>query len=374
MPPIWIVSATKTADEKQDLDAFKILPFSTSQPSDETLVVRKIDNYPTSYIWLLRGLDWLLQNKVDTISLSVGPASNQYDKDDPIQIATRSIYERNVVLVVAAGNQGPNPNSLRAIARAPSVISVGATDEFRQLLPHSSRGEPGVNSPTVVCDGTLTDAHLYPQRRKYSPGTSFAAAKVAGYSTFLIKCLEIIWKDFRDACVDDWQLLGKPVRLPIVGIADSGIDKEEMSKSLPQLVSMILESGSDSIKVGHSDSEQRWYMSVKKIAETLDCKLNAVNPPDALRRALIEAAEPLPKYAFHEVGAGYLALDQIVQFLCNLTVSRFLKIFGLRTGNLTPDIQPIDESIGRLWSEEKVFALQEFFYSGIRKYVAKVIN
>jgi len=69
-------------------------------------------------------LNYAFRKGVDVLVLSLGPSRTEFDPDDPLQVATKAAYDRNIPVVVAAGNFGPG--KLQALARAPWVVSVGA--------------------------------------------------------------------------------------------------------------------------------------------------------------------------------------------------------------------------------------------------------
>jgi serine protease AprX len=80
--------------------------------------------------WIERvcaGIEFCVQKGVDVINLSLGPCSTEFHPDDPLLVATKVAYDRNIPVVVAAGNFGPG--KLQALAQAPWVISVGAVDD-----------------------------------------------------------------------------------------------------------------------------------------------------------------------------------------------------------------------------------------------------
>lgn len=72
------------------------------------------------------GIELCVQKGVDILVLSLGPPRTEFDPDDPLQVATKAAYDRNVPVVVAAGNF--EPGKLQALARVPWVISVGAVN------------------------------------------------------------------------------------------------------------------------------------------------------------------------------------------------------------------------------------------------------
>lgn len=92
----------------------------------------------------LGGLDYAVQKQdeygIRVVSNSWG-GSGSFDPSDPINIATKVLYDHGIVTVFAAGNEGPSSGTMNPYSLAPWVISVGAGDRNRQLADFSSRGE-----------------------------------------------------------------------------------------------------------------------------------------------------------------------------------------------------------------------------------------
>ncbi|MFD2570920.1 S8/S53 family peptidase [Spirosoma soli] len=118
----------------------------------------------------LSGFDYALthqyQYNIRVISNSFG-SSGDFDPAHPINVATKKAYDRGMVIVFAAGNEGPGADTHNPYAIAPWVISVGAGDKNGKLADFSSRGVKGEqgtftvdgetwtfkNEPTIVAPG-----------------------------------------------------------------------------------------------------------------------------------------------------------------------------------------------------------------------------
>jgi serine protease AprX len=121
--------------------------------------------------WALAGFDYILQNQdrynIKVVNNSWG-TSGPFDPNDPINVATKRVTDRGITVVFAAGNDGPDQNTLNPYSVAPWVIGVAAacsaTDTLAQrlhcqpgghLADFSSRGIPGdpLYHPTVTAPG-----------------------------------------------------------------------------------------------------------------------------------------------------------------------------------------------------------------------------
>jgi serine protease AprX len=163
---------------------------------------------------VLSGFDYLLERgpayntRVVNCSFS---ANTIYDENDPVNVATKLLTDRNVNVVFSAGNSGSGNGTLNPYAAAPWVISVGATDEKANLAGFSSRGimgsatqspslvAPGINVVSLRSPGTLTGtlglAGADLQRLNLgelpfyttASGTSFSAPVVAGTIAMMLE-------------------------------------------------------------------------------------------------------------------------------------------------------------------------------------------
>ncbi|MCC2547788.1 S8 family peptidase [Hymenobacter sp. BT175] len=105
------------------------------------------------------GFDYALthqfQYNIRVISNSFG-SSGDFDPNDPLNVATKKCYDRNMVIVFAAGNSGPGADTHNPYAIAPWTISVGAGDRHGLLADFSSRGVKGEQGTFVVDGQTWT--------------------------------------------------------------------------------------------------------------------------------------------------------------------------------------------------------------------------
>jgi serine protease AprX len=121
--------------------------------------------------WALAGFDYILLNQdrynIKVVNNSWG-TSGAFDPEDPINVASKRVHDHGVTVVFAAGNDGPDQNTLNPYSVAPWVIGVAAscsaTDTLAQrlhcqpggmLADFSSRGIPGdpLYHPTVTAPG-----------------------------------------------------------------------------------------------------------------------------------------------------------------------------------------------------------------------------
>ena len=124
---------------------------------------------------LVRALDWLLGEGVRVINLSLGGSG-----DAVMESAIQKVLARNVVIVAAAGNFGPEAGPSYPAAY-PGVIAVTASDALDRVMPNANQGHyitltaPGVDVWAPDAGGG-----------RYHTGTSFSAAIVTGAIALLL--------------------------------------------------------------------------------------------------------------------------------------------------------------------------------------------
>lgn len=89
--------------------------------------------------------EWGLANQyrynIRVISNSYG-SDGAFDPNDPLNVASKMAYDRNIAVVFAGGNAGPTKNTYNPYAKAPWVIGVAAGTKEGELAAFSSRGTP----------------------------------------------------------------------------------------------------------------------------------------------------------------------------------------------------------------------------------------
>ena len=159
----------------------------------------------------LQGFDWALANQqrygIDVITNSWG-GGNGFDPNDPISQASYEAYRRGMVVLFAAGNDGPDEDTLSTHASDPWVIAVGSGTKAGDLSDFSSRGVAGdfykhidivapgssINSTRAIgtplpalgplLDTTDPTYHAYYARMS---GTSMATPFVAGTAALMLE-------------------------------------------------------------------------------------------------------------------------------------------------------------------------------------------
>ena len=191
--------------------------FQGVAPGVNLVAVRVLDqNGGGSYSNVISGIQWVLTQRarynIRVINLSLSAPPHSFYWQDPLNQAVMAAWNAGIVVVVAAGNAGPEPMTIGVPGNVPYVITVGAvTDNYYPLQPSqyklaafSSAGPTyeGFVKPEVVAmgghilayapnDGTLAEefpqwVHL-PYDDFTMSGTSMATAVTSGVVALMLE-------------------------------------------------------------------------------------------------------------------------------------------------------------------------------------------
>lgn len=106
---------------------------------------------------VLQGLKWILENRekynIRIVNISVGTAKKELVSEDSVLVkGVNEVWDKGIVVVVAAGNNGPMPKSIGAPGISRKVITVGASDDnVPIMLSGSSMRDYSGRGPTSSC-------------------------------------------------------------------------------------------------------------------------------------------------------------------------------------------------------------------------------
>jgi serine protease AprX len=109
--------------------------FVSIAPDVRLVTVRAFDGDGAgTYLDVIRGLDWILNNRVTfnirVVNLSFSAEPNSFYWDDPINQAVMRLWQENIVVVASAGNSGPDAMTIGVPGNVPYVITVGAMTDY----------------------------------------------------------------------------------------------------------------------------------------------------------------------------------------------------------------------------------------------------
>lgn len=127
---------------------------------------------------VIEGIQWAIEKKLQVINLSLGTTSDIQSFHEAIIAAKNA----GIVIVAAAGNNGPGDNTVSYPAKYSEVIAVSATDRKDQIASWSSRG------PEVDLAAPGVDIYSTYKGTGYATlsGTSMATPHVTGAAALVL--------------------------------------------------------------------------------------------------------------------------------------------------------------------------------------------
>ncbi|HEX3128888.1 MAG TPA: S8 family serine peptidase [Thermoanaerobaculia bacterium] len=263
------------------------------------------------YGTILRGMAYSIENLPpgSGANMSLGPQVGRegsiFDLEEPVHQLSQLAAAKGITFVFSAGNQGPEDNTLNPWGLADWEISVGAASpDGKELWPGSARGIKGSSRfrPTFVAPGIdliVTHSESIPKsaenkaaeermgfrqrvpkeewsRKTVASGTSIAAAEAS-------RCVALLLYFLR----------------------------EEARIRIEAKAEMVLELG---FPKDHALSSERLIGTVRKEKEYLVVSYPLDRPdPRLIKQILMDIALPMPGYATHEVGAGFVSYEMVLR-------------------------------------------------------------
>ncbi|HEX3030676.1 MAG TPA: S8 family peptidase [Bacillota bacterium] len=116
---------------------------------------------------VIAGIQWCIEEKerlgIRVINLSLGSSAQGSYRDDPVCQAVEKAWQAGIVVVAAAGNEGPEAGTIGSPGNDALIITVGASDDRGTvdqpddvIADFSSRGPTGdgLEKPDVIAPGT----------------------------------------------------------------------------------------------------------------------------------------------------------------------------------------------------------------------------
>lgn len=159
------------------------------------LVVEKVlDQYGNGKKeMILRAFRWLLKNyqhyDVRIVNISVGTTCNTKRDHKVLIEGVEALWDAGLVVVAAAGNQGPMPGSITAPGSSKKIITVGSSDMLTEKKEASGRGPTAecVCKPDIVAPGyqitscapSTNGKPAYAQKSGTSMSTPYVSGTIA---------------------------------------------------------------------------------------------------------------------------------------------------------------------------------------------------
>ena len=158
---------------------------------------------------MLQGIDWVLQNKerwnirILNVSVGVGQLMSE-EKEKMLREKLEGAWKEGLLVVCAAGNNGPECGTLSTIGKSPYLITVGChdgeyyKDKANRCAAYSGRGgkfdtfrKPDIVAPgteIISCNAAFTKSRTgYSNAYRSKSGTSMATPMVSGALALLLQ-------------------------------------------------------------------------------------------------------------------------------------------------------------------------------------------
>lgn len=158
-------------------------------PGCGIISLKVLDHYGTgSQDDVLRALRWIRENRqqyrIRVVNISVGTTCNSKRNHARLLESVEQLWDEGVVVVTAAGNQGPRPGSITAPGSSKKVITVGSSDLLEGRSAISGRGPTAecVCKPDIVAPGNKIMSCVPGKPYSYGvkSGTSMSTPLVTG--------------------------------------------------------------------------------------------------------------------------------------------------------------------------------------------------
>ena len=148
---------------------------------------------------VVEAADWIIENKtamnIRVVNISFGtrakvenePAIEAGEDDYALIIAVEKMWNSGIVVVAAAGNDGPGNASVTVPGISKKIITVGAFDDKNFFSGRGPTRECIVKPEVVVTGSNIIACNNHQGRYSSKSGTSMAAPIVSGAVARLIK-------------------------------------------------------------------------------------------------------------------------------------------------------------------------------------------
>lgn len=264
---------------------------------------------------IIKGIQWCIENKdelgIRVINMSLGGPSSKDWENDPINQAVKAAHDAGLVVLAAAGNEGPNRKTVGSPGNSPDAITVGAADDKDTpdrsddtMADFSSRGptKDGRPKPDIIAPGEHIFAAMAPSTDKMKSGLSNGVMHKA-----LLGLDKLSYETLAALPKETFQAMGLGARSIAAFKEDENTAQAEFNRLLAATVrTEIHKSKAYQALPGTS--------MATPVAAGLVASMLQANPdlsPDQVRDILTSTADKLPgKWGPNSQGAGMIDPDE----------------------------------------------------------------
>ena len=177
--------------------------YSGIAPGCDLVMVKVLDRKGNGYSSdVLAGISWILERKeklgIRILNISVGACSKRgMSENSALVKGVNRAWDAGLVVVVAAGNNGPRTMSITTPGISRKVITVGCSDDDREVLvggnrmvDYSGRGPTAacICKPDLVAPGcSVVSCAGRADKYTIKSGTSMSTPIVSGATALLLE-------------------------------------------------------------------------------------------------------------------------------------------------------------------------------------------
>lgn len=144
---------------------------------------------------VINGIRWVIRHRekyaIRVMNISVGTVKEGDARDELLVKAVEDAWDAGIVVVVAAGNMGPLPQTITAPGNSRKVITVGSSDDSAPVYSGRGPTKNCVCKPDVVAPGSgIMSCNALWQKGQPAycrkSGTSMATPMVSGAVALLL--------------------------------------------------------------------------------------------------------------------------------------------------------------------------------------------
>ena len=144
---------------------------------------------------VLRAFRWILENRryygIRVVNISVGTTCRTFEDHKVLINGVERLWDEGLIVVAAAGNQGPRPGSVTAPGSSRKIITVGSSDLLMGRTAISGRGPTFecICKPDLVAHGNHVLACAPGTDNGYGvkSGTSMSTPLVSGAAALMLE-------------------------------------------------------------------------------------------------------------------------------------------------------------------------------------------
>lgn len=172
-------------------------------PESQIIGVKVLDKKGNGYAAdVLAGLKWVRENKerynIRIVNISVGSYNRRVLSEDSVLVrGVDEAWDDGLIMVIAAGNQGPSAMTITTPGISRKVITVGSSDDNKmvsvmgnKMVDYSGRGPTAacIRKPDIVAPGgNIVSCSNAPGKYQMKSGTSMSTPIVSGAIALLLQ-------------------------------------------------------------------------------------------------------------------------------------------------------------------------------------------